>query len=163
MRELLFAPVCLRLKPLGPPADKCWSAMPGASGCIALSCSPDCPDGLSLFFKILGILLFLVEILFSFACLSGGKSGLVESSCRICPHRSFAVTMSVLGTMLLLACLPWASRVAIPGCVTKAGSYTTVYPRTGTDRVGVGACRAIRCEPETLVVPENPNWPRMPS
>jgi putative peptide zinc metalloprotease protein len=80
------------------------------------------------FFKVLGLLLFLVEIVF-FIGLPIWRE-LTSWWSRRAAYAStgrFAVTMTVVAAMLLLACLPWSSRVAIPG-VLQAGSYATIYP-----------------------------------
>ncbi|MBS0157965.1 MAG: HlyD family efflux transporter periplasmic adaptor subunit [Nitrospira sp.] len=158
MRELLFAPGVPPPEAVGPSSRQvlvgyAWSIwlyrLVLFTG-IALTVYHYC-------FKILGILLFLVEILF-FICLPVWREIKAWWSRRAAFARTgrFAVTMSVLCTMLLLACLPWASRVAIPG-VLQAGSYATVYP-PGPGRivsVSVHAGQSVRAG-DTLVVLENP-------
>jgi putative peptide zinc metalloprotease protein len=109
------------------------------------------------FFKVLGILLFLVEILF-FICLPIGREFKAWWSRRAAYAGTgrFAVTMTVLAAMLLLACVPWSSRVAIPG-VLQAGSYATVYPPAAGRIVSVSvhAGQPVRAG-DTLLVLENP-------
>ena len=80
------------------------------------------------FFKALGIVLFLVEILF-FICLPIWRELTAWWSRRAAFARTsrFAVTMAVVAMFLALTFMPWSSRVAIPG-VLQARSYATLYP-----------------------------------
>lgn len=109
------------------------------------------------FFKVLGVVLFLVEILF-FICLPIWREVIGWWSRRAAFARTsrFLVTMSVFATLLLLACIPWSSRVAIPG-VLQAGSYATVYPPAPGRIVAVSmeVGQAVRAG-DTLLVLENP-------
>ena len=80
------------------------------------------------FFKALGIVLFLVEIIF-FICLPIWRELTAWWSRRAAFARTsrFAVTMTVVALLLTLTFIPWSSRVAIPG-VLQARSYATLYP-----------------------------------
>lgn len=80
------------------------------------------------FFKALGIVLFLVEILF-FICLPIWRELTAWWSRRAAFAKTsrFAVTMAVVALLLILSVIPWSSRVAIPG-VLYARSYATLYP-----------------------------------
>ena len=80
------------------------------------------------FFKVLGIILFLVEIVF-FICLPVWRELTAWWSRRAAFAKTgrFAFTMAVVAVLVMLACLPWSSRVAIPG-VLQAKRYATVYP-----------------------------------
>ena len=109
------------------------------------------------FFKVLGLLLFLVEIVF-FIGLPIWRE-LTSWWSRRAAYAStgrFAVTMTVVAAMLLLACLPWSSRVAIPG-VLQAGSYATIYPPAPgrIASVSVHAGQSVRAG-DTVLVLENP-------
>ena len=109
------------------------------------------------FFKVLGLLLFLVEIVF-FIGLPIWRE-LTSWWSRRAAYAStgrFDVTMTVVAAMLLLACLPWSSRVAIPG-VLQAGSYATIYPPAPgrIASVSVHAGQSVRAG-DTLLVLENP-------
>jgi putative peptide zinc metalloprotease protein len=109
------------------------------------------------FFKVLGLLLFLVEIVF-FIGLPIWRE-LTSWWSRRAAYAStgrFAVTITVVAAMLLLACLPWSSRVAIPG-VLQAGSYATIYPPAPgrIASVSVHAGQPVRAG-DTVLVLENP-------
>ena len=80
------------------------------------------------FFKALGIVLFLVEIIF-FICLPIWRELTAWWSRRATFARTgrFGVTMAVVALLLTLTFIPWSSRVAIPG-VLQARSYATLYP-----------------------------------
>ena len=80
------------------------------------------------FFKVLGIVLFLVEILF-FICLPIWREVTAWWSRRaaFATTSRFGVTMAVVALLLTLTFIPWSSRVAIPG-VLQARSYATLYP-----------------------------------
>jgi putative peptide zinc metalloprotease protein len=80
------------------------------------------------FFKALGIVLFLVEILF-FICLPIWRELTAWWSRRaaFATTSRFAVTMAIVALLLTLTFIPWSSRVAIPG-VLQARSYATLYP-----------------------------------
>jgi len=158
MRELLFAPGARPPEAVGPSSRRVLVGYAWSIWLYRLVLF----TGIALtvyhyFFKVLGILLFLVEILF-FICLPVWREVKAWWSRRVvfAGTGRFAVTMSVVGTMLLLACFPWATRVAIPG-VLQAGSYATVYP-PGPGRivtVSVHAGQPVRAG-DTLVVLENP-------
>lgn len=109
------------------------------------------------FFKLLGIVLFLVEIVF-FIGLPVWRELMAWWSRRavFAGTRRFAVTMAVMAGLLMLACAPWSSRVTIPG-VLQAKVYATVYP-PASGRIMAVAVRQgqpVR-EGDTLLILENP-------
>ncbi len=80
------------------------------------------------FFKLLGIVLFLVEIVF-FIGLPIWRELTAWWSRRavFTGTRRFVLTVAVMVGLLMLACVPWSSRVTIPA-VLQAKIYATVYP-----------------------------------
>jgi len=158
MHELLFAPGAPPPEAVGPSSRRVLVGYAWSSWLYRLVLFA----GIALtvyhyFFKVLGILLFLIEILF-FICLPIWRELKVWWSRRaaFAGTGRFAVTMSVLVAMLVLACLPWSSRVAIPG-VLQAGSYATIYPPAPGRIVSVSvhAGQPVRAG-DTLLVLENP-------
>lgn len=109
------------------------------------------------FFKLLGIILFLVEIVF-FIGLPVWRELMAWWSRRgvFAGTRRFAVTVAVMAGLLLLACVPWSSRVSIPG-VLQAKIYATVYP-PASGRIMAVAVRQGQPvhEGDTLLIMENP-------
>lgn len=109
------------------------------------------------FFKLLGIVLFLVEILF-FVCFPIGRELAAWWGRRTlyASTRRFAVTMGILAAGLLLLFIPWGGRVSIPA-VLQAASYATVYPPAPGRIVSVSAMagQSVR-QGETLLVMETP-------
>ena len=109
------------------------------------------------FFKVLGLLLFLVEIVFFIGLpICRELTSWWSRRAAYASTGRFAVTMTVVAAMLLLACLPWSSRVAIPG-VLQAGSYATIYPPAPgrIASVSVHAGQSVRAG-DTVLVLENP-------
>jgi putative peptide zinc metalloprotease protein len=109
------------------------------------------------FFKLLGIALFLVEIVF-FIGLPVWRELMAWWSRRavFAGTRRFAVTVAVMAGLLILVCAPWSSRVSIPG-VLQAKIYATVYP-PASGRIMAVAIRQgqpVR-EGDTLLILENP-------
>ena len=109
------------------------------------------------FFKLLGIVLFLVEIVF-FIGLPVWRELTAWWSRRaaFAGTRRFAVTVAVMAGLLVLACVPWSSRVSIPG-VLQAKIYATVYP-PASGRIMAVAVRQgqpVR-EGDTLLILESP-------
>jgi putative peptide zinc metalloprotease protein len=158
LRELLFAPGASPPEAVGPSSSRVLVGYAWSIWLYRLVLF----TGIALtvyhyFFKVLGILLFLVEILF-FICLPIWREVKAWWSRRAAYAGTgrFAVTLSVVGALLLLACLPWSSRVAIPG-VLQAGSYATVYPPAPGRIVSVSvhAGQPVRAG-DTLLVLENP-------
>jgi len=109
------------------------------------------------FFKVLGIVLFLVEIVF-FVCLPIWGELTAWWLCRaaLAGTRRFAVTVAGLAASLTLVLIPWVSRVSIPGVIQSA-SYATVYPPAAGRIVAVSvqAGQHVR-EGDTLLVLESP-------
>ena len=86
------------------------------------------------FFKALGIILFLVEILF-FICLPIWREFTAWWSRRAAFARTsrFAVTMAVGALLLSLTFIPWSSRVAIPeSCKRGRMRPCTLPPQVGS-------------------------------
>ena len=109
------------------------------------------------FFKALGIVLFLVEILF-FICLPIWRELTAWWSRRAAFAKTsrFAVTMAVVALLLTLACIPWSSRVAIPG-VLYARSYATLYPPASGRIVAVSVRPGQHVRKgDTLLILESP-------
>ena len=109
------------------------------------------------FFKALGIVLFLVEILF-FICLPIWRELTAWWSRRAAFAKTsrFAVTMAVVALLLILTVIPWSSRVAIPG-VLYARSYATLYPPASGRIVAVSVRpgQHVR-KADILLILENP-------
>ena len=109
------------------------------------------------FFKALGIILFLVEILF-FICLPIWREFTAWWSRRAAFAKTsrFAVTMAVVALLLILTVIPWSSRVAIPG-VLYARSYATLYPPASGRIVAVSVRpgQHVR-KADTLLILESP-------
>jgi putative peptide zinc metalloprotease protein len=109
------------------------------------------------FFKALGIVLFLVEILF-FICLPIWRELTAWWSRRAVFAKTsrFAVTMAVVALLLTLTFIPWSSRVAIPG-VLYARSYATLYPPASGRIVAVSVRpgQHVR-KADTLLILESP-------
>ena len=109
------------------------------------------------FFKALGIVLFLVEILF-FICLPIWRELTAWWSRRAAFAKTsrFAVTMAVVALLLTLTFIPWSSRVAIPG-VLYARSYATLYPPASGRIVAVSVRpgQHVR-KADTLLILESP-------
>lgn len=109
------------------------------------------------FSKALGIVLFLIEILF-FICLPIWRELTAWWSRRAALAKTsrFAVTMAVVALLLTLACIPWSSRVAIPG-VLYARSYATLYPPASGRIVAVSVRpgQHVR-KADTLLILESP-------
>jgi len=109
------------------------------------------------FFKALGIILFLVEILF-FICLPIWREFTAWWSRRAAFAKTsrFAVTMAVVALLLILTVIPWSSRVAIPG-VLYARSYATLYPPASGRIVAVSvrSGQHVR-KADTLLILESP-------
>ncbi len=108
-------------------------------------------------FKFLGIVLFLVEMLF-FVCLPmwreldlwWNRRALYAST------RRFALTMASLAAGVLLLFIPWQGRVSIPA-VLQSATYATVYPPAPGRIVSMNAepGQFVR-EGQTLLVMESP-------
>jgi len=109
------------------------------------------------FFKLLGIALFLVEMLF-FVCLPVWRELEAWWSRRIlyASTRRFALTMASLAAGVLLLFIPWQGRVSIPA-VLQSATYATVYPPAPGRIVSVNAQpgQAMR-EGQTVLVMESP-------
>jgi len=109
------------------------------------------------FFKLLGIILFLVEIVFFIGLpIWRELTAWWGRRAAFAGTRRFAVTMAVLAGLLVLACVPWSSRVAIPG-ILQAKRYATVYP-PASGRIMAVAVRQgqpVR-EGDTLLILESP-------
>ncbi len=109
------------------------------------------------FFKLLGVVLFLVEIVF-FIGLPIWRELTAWWSRRavFARTRRFALTVAVMVGLLILACVPWSSRVSIPG-VWQAKIYATVYP-PASGRIMTVAVRQGQPvhEGDTLLILESP-------
>ncbi|MBS0172304.1 MAG: HlyD family efflux transporter periplasmic adaptor subunit [Nitrospira sp.] len=109
------------------------------------------------FFKLLGIALFLVEMLF-FICLPIWRELVVWWSRRsfYASTRRFAFTMTCLGAVVMLVLIPWEGRISIPA-VLQSATYATVYPpapgRIVSVRTAIG--QVVR-EGDALLVMETP-------
>ena len=109
------------------------------------------------FFKLLGIVLFLVEMLF-FVCLPIWREWQAWWSRRAlyASTRRFALTMASVAAGVMVLLIPWEGRVSIPA-VLQSATYATVYPpapgRIVSMSVQVG--QLVR-EGQTLLVMENP-------
>lgn len=109
------------------------------------------------FFKVLGIVLFAVEIIIFIGLPIWRELKIWWERRDAFTHSSrFIVTTVLLVTLLGLLCIPWAGRVSIPG-VFQAKAYTTVYaPSPGRIlTVAMQAGQSVR-QGETLLVLENP-------
>ncbi|MGE0468788.1 MAG: HlyD family efflux transporter periplasmic adaptor subunit [Nitrospira sp.] len=109
------------------------------------------------FFKVLGIMLFTVEITFFIGLPIWRELKIWWERREAFAHTGrFAVTTVALGALLALLCLPWAGRVSIPG-VFQAKVYATAYaPSPGRIvAVAMQPGQSVR-EGETLLVLENP-------
>ena len=109
------------------------------------------------FFKVLGIALFLVEIVF-FICLPIWRELKIwwERRGAFAQTGRFAVSTVGLVALLTLMCLPWAGRVSVPALL-QAKVYATVYaPAPGRiATVAVRPGQSVR-EGDTLLVLESP-------
>lgn len=109
------------------------------------------------FFKALGIILFLVEIVF-FIGLPVWREVRTwwDRRAAFAGNPRFAVTVTVTLGLVVLACMPWSSRVTIPG-VLQARSYATVYPPAPGRIVAVSVRPGQRVRAgDTLLVMESP-------
>lgn len=109
------------------------------------------------FFKLLGIALFLVEMLF-FICLPVWRELEAWWSRRIvyASTRRFALTMASLAAAVLLLFIPWQGRVSIPA-VLQSATYATVYPPAPGRIVSVSAQPGQYIgEGQTVLVMESP-------
>ena len=109
------------------------------------------------FFKVLGIVLFLVEIVF-FIGLPVWREVMVwwERRAAFAGSPRVALTAVVTLSLVVLACIPWSNRVTIPG-VLQAKSYATVYPPMPGRIVAVSVLPGQPVhEGDTLLVMESP-------
>ncbi len=109
------------------------------------------------FFKALGIILFLVEIVFFIGLpIWREVRAWWDRRAAFAGNPRFAVTVTVTVGLVVLACIPWSSRVTIPG-VLQARSYATVYPPAPGRIVAVSVRpgQPVR-EGDTLLVMESP-------
>ncbi|SPP65083.1 HlyD family efflux transporter periplasmic adaptor subunit [Nitrospira lenta] len=109
------------------------------------------------FFKALGIILFLVEIVF-FIGLPVWREVRTwwDRRAAFAGNPRFAVTVTATLGLVVLACMPWSSRVTIPG-VLQARSYATVYPPAPGRIVAVSVRPGQRVRAgDTLLVMESP-------
>lgn len=158
LRELLFAPGAPQPEPVSPTTRRIMIGYAWAIWAYRLVLF----TGIAVmvyhhFFKALGIVLFLVEIVF-FIGLPIWRELTAWWSRRAAfagTHR-FVVTMAVMAVLLSLACVPWSSRVAIPG-VLQAKVYATVYP-PASGRIMAVAVRQGQPvhEGDTLLILESP-------
>jgi len=81
-----------------------------------------------MFFKALGILLFMVEIVWFIARpLWGEAKEWWRRRDRLRPNRHLLATLAGLGGLVWLAAVPVAATVAVPA-VWRAGAFATLYP-----------------------------------
>lgn len=109
------------------------------------------------FFKLLGIALFLVEILFFVWLPVWRELGAWWTRRTVyASTRRSALTMAILTTGILLLCIPWGGRISIPA-VLQSATYATVYAPAPGRIVSVSARPGqFVQEGETLLVMESP-------
>lgn len=79
-------------------------------------------------FKLLGIVLFAVEVIVFIGCPVWHEvASWWRLRGRVRSHTRAMLTLAVGGTVVVLACMPWDTRVSVPG-VLQAASHATVYP-----------------------------------
>jgi putative peptide zinc metalloprotease protein len=158
LRELLFAPGVPAPEAVGPSTRRTMVAYAWAIWVYRLILF----TGIAVmvyhyFFKLLGIVLFLVEILF-FIGLPIWRELTAWWSRRavFAGTRRFALTVAATAGLVILACIPWPSRVAIPGLL-QAKIYATVYPPASgkITAVAIRQGQLVR-EGDALLVLESP-------
>lgn len=158
LRELLFAPRAAPPEAIGVSRQTGMVAYAWAVWCYRIVLF----TGIAItvyhyFFKLLGIGLFLVEILF-FVCFPIGRELAAWWGRRAlyASTRRFALTMGIVATGTLLLFMPWGGRISIPA-VLQAATYATVYPPAPGRIVSVSAMEGqfVR-EGETLLVMDIP-------
>lgn len=158
LRELLFAPGAPPPEPVGPSTRTTLVLYAWAIWVYRLVLF----TGIAItvyhyFFKVLGVILFLVEILF-FLALPIWREWSVWWSRRevFVGTGRFALTVTIAGALLILAFVPWAGRVTIAG-VLQTKSYATLYPPAPgrITEVAVRVGQSVR-EGDTLLVLESP-------
>ncbi len=162
LRELLFAPGCMPPEEIGASRRNSLVAYAWAVWCYRIVLF----TGIAImvyhyFFKVVGILLFLVEMLFFIgmpmwreAQAWWSRRALYASTPR------FALTLSSLAAAGMLLFMPWQGRVSIPS-VLQAATYATVYPP------GPGRIVSVNAQPgqfvregQTILVMESPELGR---
>ncbi len=109
------------------------------------------------FFKLLGIALFLVEMVF-FIGLPIWRELEVWWSRRavFASTRRFALTMAIVAIGVMLLCIPWEGRISVPA-VLQSANYATVYPPAPGRIVSVRAALGqVVQEGDPLLVMETP-------
>ncbi len=157
LREWLFAPGAAPPEVVGPSRRTTLVAYAWAVWCYRIVLF----TGIAVmvyhyFFKLLGIVLFLVEILF-FVGLPMWREVKAWWSRRAlyASTRRFALTMTCLAAAMMLLFIPWQGRVSIP-VVMQSATYATVYPPAPGRIVSVTAApgKVVR-EGEPLLVMES--------
>ena len=158
LRELLFAPGAPPPEPVGPSTRVTLVLYAWAIWAYRLVLF----TGIAItvyhyFFKVLGVVLFLVEILF-FLALPIWREWSVWWSRRemFAGTGRFALTVTIAVALLILAFVPWAGRVTIAG-VLQTKSYATLYPPAPgrITEVAVRVGQSVR-EGDTVLVLESP-------
>jgi putative peptide zinc metalloprotease protein len=158
LRELLFAPGAPAPEAVGPSTRRTMVIYAWAIWLYRLILF----TGIAVmvyhqFFKALGIMLFLVEIVFFIGMpIWRELTAWWSQRAALAGTRRFALTTAIMAGLLILACVPWSSRVTIQG-VLQAKNYATVYPPASGKimAVVVRPGQLVR-EGDTLLVLESP-------
>lgn len=158
LRELLFAPGAMPPEVVGSSRQKGLVAYAwGVWGYRVVLFTGIAVMVYQHFFKALGIILFLVEIVF-FVCLPVWREVASWWSRRVvfAATRRCALTMAILMVSVLLLFMPWGGRVSIPA-VLQLASYATIYPPAPGKIVSVSVRPGQQVQRgQTLLVMESP-------